>query len=308
MRTTQTGVWENEVKLNPTEGLVTQDEFGMKVAVHKDTAVVGAGGDDADTGFVCVFDRDGGNWSQQAKLVASDGRTGDNFGNAIDVFNGTIVVGAHFHVFDAQTPGTKDGAAYFFTQDGNGSWNETAKLTAVDSAAGAEYGRSVALGDGTAVVGAYKGEAVYVVQRSPEGIWQQETQQIVHLETNVTGDNFGYAIDFEAGNLVSGAYKRERDGVHAGAVFIFRDTDSQGGGQIDVVSEAPSTAPSAAPSAEPATSPTSSPTSKDGGKDTDKDPDEEEDECSKRPCSTWQLLCRFRYYMRCRRFKLFGIF
>jgi hypothetical protein len=41
-----------------------------------------------------VFVNSGGFWSQQAKLTASDGVTGDEFGNAVALSGSTAIVGA----------------------------------------------------------------------------------------------------------------------------------------------------------------------------------------------------------------------
>ena len=78
------------------------DFFGIHVAISGDTMVVGASGDDDETGpnrinFIgsaYVFVRSGTTWTQQAKLTASDGAAGDFFGRGVAVSGNTIVVGA----------------------------------------------------------------------------------------------------------------------------------------------------------------------------------------------------------------------
>ena len=85
-----------------------EDRFGNIVAIHGDTAVVGArwdGDDEIDSGSAHVFVGDGdGAWAHRARLVALGGGEAEGyFGFTIGIDNGTIVVGS------------KNGNAYVFT-------------------------------------------------------------------------------------------------------------------------------------------------------------------------------------------------
>jgi Ca2+-binding RTX toxin-like protein len=86
----------------------------------------------------------------ETKIEASDGRDDDRFGNAIAVDGDTIVVGARS---DDHSGLVGVGAAYVYEPDGTGSYTET-KLTASNPAASQLFGSSVAVSDGTIVVGA----------------------------------------------------------------------------------------------------------------------------------------------------------
>src|SRR5690242_1189224 len=59
-------------------------EFGVSVALHGTTAMVGAQqekvGDNEDQGAVYVFEESGGVWTMTQQLLASDGQAGDTFG------------------------------------------------------------------------------------------------------------------------------------------------------------------------------------------------------------------------------------
>ena len=90
---------------------------------------------------------------QEAKLTASDGAAGDDFGYSVAISGNTVVVGAPY----ATVGGNADqGAAYVFTESGSGWANmtQTAKLTASDGAAGDDFGGSVSISGNTVVVGA----------------------------------------------------------------------------------------------------------------------------------------------------------
>ena len=132
----------SEVKLTASDA-AANDLFGNSVSVSGDTAVVGAAGKNS----AYVFVRSGSNWNQQAKLTASDAAAGDDFGISVSVSGDTAVVGAYYK-------NSHKGAAYVFVRSGT-IWNQQAKLTASDAAAGDFFGYSVSVSGDTAVVGAY---------------------------------------------------------------------------------------------------------------------------------------------------------
>jgi uncharacterized repeat protein (TIGR01451 family) len=122
------------------------------VAISGDTVVAGAGGDESGAGAAYVFVKPGGGWAdgaQTAKLTASDGAGGDNFGVSVAISGDTLVAGA---------PGDDSamGAAYFFAKPGGGWANatETGKLTGSDVVAGDGFGSSVGISGGVIAVSA----------------------------------------------------------------------------------------------------------------------------------------------------------
>ena len=90
--------------------------------------------------------------TQTAKLTASDGAAGDDFGSSVSISGNTVVVGARCH----GRRNSHQGAAYVFTEPGSGWANmtQTAKLTASDGAADDDFGYSVSISGNTVVVGA----------------------------------------------------------------------------------------------------------------------------------------------------------
>jgi len=85
--------------------------------------------------------------NQLTKITASDAASYDNFGWSVAVGSGRIVVGAYAD----DDNGYDSGSAYIFDLDGN----ELDKITASDAASSDYFGRSVAVGSGRIVVGAY---------------------------------------------------------------------------------------------------------------------------------------------------------
>ncbi len=152
------------------------DGFGTSVAVWGDTVVAGAPGEDGaaggvngdgssnsglDAGAAYVFARAAGVWSQQAYLKASHPDPSDGFGVAVSAWDDTVLVGAPGE--DGSTTGVGgdpsgdgalgSGAAFAFVRAGS-AWSQQAYLKASNTGAGDGFGTSVAIAQGTALVGA----------------------------------------------------------------------------------------------------------------------------------------------------------
>jgi hypothetical protein len=97
-----------------------------------------------------VFTRTGTTWTQQQKLLASDGAKGDQFSYyGISLDGDTAIIGAN-HDDDM---GANSGSAYVFTRTGT-TWTQQQKLLASDGAAGDDFGFNIALSGNTALIGA----------------------------------------------------------------------------------------------------------------------------------------------------------
>ncbi len=123
--------WLQEQEITADDG-AQNAEFGVAVALHGTTAMVGAQqatiGANEDQGAVYVFDQSGGNWTQSQKLVADDGAAFDTFGDAV-VFQGdTAIVGAYAATVNNFA---YQGTAYVFTRS-NGTWSQSQKLASDD--------------------------------------------------------------------------------------------------------------------------------------------------------------------------------
>jgi hypothetical protein len=198
-------------------------DFGSSVAIAGDIAVVGAQGDDEngdESGAAYVFTRSDAGWSQEAKLTANDAEAGDQFGGSIALFGETILVGARRD----DDNGDESGAAYLFTRYGS-DWIQQAKLTAADGEAGAEFGRSVALSDDTAIIGAArddeKGEdsgSVYVFTRSGTN-WSQLAK--LTAADGAKGDVFGISVALDGDTALIGADLDDDKGENSGSAYVY---------------------------------------------------------------------------------------
>jgi hypothetical protein len=220
------------------------DNFGASLAVSGDTVVVGAFSEDSNAtgiggnqlsnaasnaGAAYVFVRNGGAWTQQAYLKASNTGAGDNFGASVAISGDTIIVGANGEdssatgVNGSQTndlaPGA--GAAYVFFRSGT-TWTQQAYLKASNTGASDNFGVSVAVSGDTVVVGADREDssangvngnqannsasdsgAAYVFVRSGT-TWTQ--QAYLKASNTNESDQFGHSVAVSGDTVVTGAY------------------------------------------------------------------------------------------------------
>ena len=151
---TRTGTtWTQQQKLLAADG-EEGDGFGDSVSLSGDTALIGASDDNDNggdgSGSTYVFTRTGTTWTQQAKLLASDGAEMDYFGNSVSLSGDTALIGAED---DDDIAAGMAGSAYVFTRTGT-TWAQKLKIHAVDGEASNEFGCSVSLSGDTALIGA----------------------------------------------------------------------------------------------------------------------------------------------------------
>ncbi len=184
-------------------------QFGNAVAISGNTMVVGARFDSttaSQAGAAFVFVLNGTTWTQQAKLLASDGAAIDKFGQSVAIGGDTIVVGA----YQANAPLSNGGAAYVFVRSGT-TWTQQQKLTAGDGTADDEFGNSVAIKGDTVVVGAHFADlpsnsaagSAYRFTRSGT-VWT-EVQKLIPTGATLGGNQFGESLAVSGDKLVVGS-------------------------------------------------------------------------------------------------------
>ena len=217
--------WTQQAKLIASDG-ITWDLFGTGAAITGDTIMIGATGVpnvDLHQGAVYVYTRSGTNWTQQQRLMPSNGSSGDNdFGIAIAIDNGTAVIGARGFDHGA----VAQGSAYIFTGSG-GSWSQQKELQAGDGAYGDNFGCSVALSGTTLVIGAfyktttagaYAG-AAYIFSGSGAS-WTQQAK--LTASDGKAGDLFGSTVAVGNGIVAVGSPQHSTSlGSKAGTIYIY---------------------------------------------------------------------------------------
>ena len=230
---------------NLTAGDATAgDSFGEGVEIDGDTMVVGATFDadkGSGSGSAYIFTRDTpgdihSNWTQRAKLLASDGEVDDNFGQSVAIDGDTVVIGS----YGEDAPGENaSGAAYIFTRNTPGSltsgWTQVAKLRASDFYRGDYFGVDVSVHGDTVVIGSYQPSfststgAAYIFTPSGPSNTNGGWAQVAKLSVANT-KRFGWSVSVDGDMVAVGAYLEYGpgsflEGANMGAAYIFtRDT------------------------------------------------------------------------------------
>jgi hypothetical protein len=209
-------------KLLASDGVV-DDGFGYSVSMSGNRVVVGAeGADDSgpDAGSAYVYEVNGTAWLEKQKLLASDGASGDHFGQAVSVHENVVVVGA----YEDGDNGVSSGSAYVFRFEGT-AWAEQQKLTASDGFIQDLYGESVSVSGDVIVVGAKNAsdigldEGAAYVYRFDGTAWAEE--QKLQASDGLSFDIFGGSVSVSGDVIVVGA--RGDDGpMDKGAAYVFR--------------------------------------------------------------------------------------
>ena len=227
--TTDDGATYVEVAELTAADAAANDQFGRSVAISGDTVVVGAYYDDdggLNSGSAYVFrTSDGGaTYVQVAKLTNPDATAWDEFGAAVAISGGTVVIGACFDDYG----GSNSGSAYVFrTADGGATYIEVAKLTAADAAANDRFGRSVAISGDLVVVGVWWDDdvgsnsgSVYVFQTSDGGATYGQVAKLTAADA-AANDQLGVSVAIDGNTIVVGAFGDDDGGSASGSVYIF---------------------------------------------------------------------------------------
>ncbi|MDB4453090.1 hypothetical protein N9145_02795 [bacterium] len=205
-----------EKKLTASDG-AANNKFGNSVSISGNTAVIGASGDSYNPsvlGSAYVYVRSNGVWSEQAKLTASDGSSGDSFGVSVSIDGDTAVIGAY-------RDEVYSGSAYVYVRN-NGVWSEQQKLTASDGTERDYFGYSVSISGDTAVIGASRDDdngsnsgSAYVYVRS-NGVWTE--QQKITASDGAPDDYFGRSVSISGDTAVMGA---NGDDNYSGSAYVY---------------------------------------------------------------------------------------
>jgi choice-of-anchor B domain-containing protein len=151
-----------------TGSIANAQNFGGAVAISGSDVFVGQSGQNATNSPVYVYRKAAdGKWEESAQFVRSDNDGNDDrFGRAMAADNTALLIGAT--LVEEST-----GAVYVFTKNAAGEWTESQRLTPPGLAEGDSYGRSIALSDKFALIGAAGADssrgAVFVFKREGNG-------------------------------------------------------------------------------------------------------------------------------------------
>ncbi len=223
--------WAQQALLVPSDGMVVT-VAPRPVAISGSTVVIGAQsatiGGNSGQGALYVFVRNGTIWTEQQRLTASDGASGDSLGTDVGISGEAIIASARS---DDVGTNTDQGSAYIFVRQA-GFWHEQAKLLASDAAASDRFGAGIAINGDTAVVvsriivPAPRRPVVYIFVRSGTS-WSQQTMLSVCEPSDFDLCNFGSSIAIDQDTLAVGnSFLNVGPNTAAGSVYVFFRNDA----------------------------------------------------------------------------------
>jgi hypothetical protein len=156
------------------------------------------------------------NWSETAKIIASDAAINDWFGISVAIYQNYSVIGARDDDFER-------GSAYVFKHDVN-SWIQEQKLLASDGEVGDWFGISVAIYGDFVFVGADADDnenglnagSVYVFKHEGS-TWILQDKLVA--SDGIANDYFGRYVSIDENYAIIGAYY---DDDIAGSAYVFK--------------------------------------------------------------------------------------
>ena len=222
--------WSQQAKLVSGD-VGANDRLGTAVALEGNTAVLGAPDQAlAEPGSAYVFTRSAGVWTQQQKLQAVDGASGERYGTSVALSGDTLLAGTPFQRSGA---GEDAGSAYVYVLS-SGTWTFQQKLSAGDGASSDVFGLSVAASGSSVLAGVpYDDTAAgidtgsaYVFTRSGTN-WQMQAK--LTAGTAAANDYFGTSVSLSGDKAVVGAPQidpeQELESLRGpGKAFVFQRT------------------------------------------------------------------------------------
>jgi hypothetical protein len=238
--------WTQQAKLIAQDA-AEQDGFGYSVSLSGDTALIGAWHEDgkaSDSGAAYVFIRTDNNWTQQVKLLASNGAINDFFGEGVLLSGDTALIGAsgrdstyvfirtgntwaqqkelgvswHFCISGDTVLITHNKYpyqpnVYVFNRTGT-TWTQQSEFVASDSSL--SFGYSLALDGDTAFIGDIYGlGSAYVFTRTGN-TWTQQAK--LQASEGYAGDGFGTSVVLDGDTAIVAAYSNDRNN---NSVYVF---------------------------------------------------------------------------------------
>jgi hypothetical protein len=244
------GVW-NQVQKIVASDRMEEDEFGFSVAINNDVIVVGSPHNSVDelglnynyhVGAAYIFEKTvDGIWVEIKKILPSnrddhfgtiyDGEDWNwRFGNCVDIYDETIVVGSPFA-----------SKAYVFQKEGD-DWSEIQTIS-YELQGGLDRAGEVAIHGNVIVVGGQtfdygetypseyilNGGVVGIFEKNVDGTWLFVKNIVANDRSS--GDHFGSSVDVHGDYIVVGAHSDNEDEFfddtleNTGAIYVYRKVE-----------------------------------------------------------------------------------
>ena len=215
------GAWAQQAKLTASDP-ESFAQFGFAVSLSGDRALVGAIGNSEggeNSGAAYVFVRSDDDWSEEAKLTATQPAAEDQFGVSVSLSGDRALIGVR-----VAFTGIGSESAYVFVRSGS-EWTQEAQLTSEDTSRRKDFGSSVSLSGNRAIVGAPSDNmgggnsgSAYLFIRS-ESVWVQEAK---FTATDVAfSDRFGGSVSLSDERALVGVAGDDDGGTNSGSAYVF---------------------------------------------------------------------------------------
>ncbi|HRX87202.1 MAG TPA: S8 family serine peptidase, partial [Phycisphaerae bacterium] len=224
--------WQFSKKISPA-GTAEGDWAGRAVGLSGTTLAIGIPNAGVlNSGKVAIYEFDGADWVFSQNLLPPS-VTGLMFGMALDLEDDTLVVGA-----PALNAASLEGRAFVYRRD-SGSWVLDEELSNAGVSLGAEFGFSVAIGDGRILVGAVRddtlaalGGSAFLFTNDADG-WTGAKR--FYASGTSSNSLFGHDVAIFGNSMLLGARQESAAGDQSGAAYFFRfNEDCDGDGRLDV--------------------------------------------------------------------------
>ncbi|MES2778222.1 MAG: hypothetical protein V4722_28865 [Bacteroidota bacterium] len=207
--------WILMQKLTDATG-AADDNFGISVNISGNYVIVGAPNDDigpnVNQGSASIYKYVGASWVLMQKITDAGGAANDNFGISVAISGNYALAGSRN---DDMGANSNQGSASFYQYDG-ANWILTQKSAEPGGAANDNYGNSVSMsggfavigvpGDGVTVSGINHGSAIIYQYNGTTG-WNL-TQKLT-TNTGANSEFFGTSVSISGNYFIGGALRAD---------------------------------------------------------------------------------------------------
>jgi hypothetical protein len=221
--------WVEKAELLPSDGQQGDHAGQNRIALDGDTILIGAHrhgvGDQLGMGAVYVFERNGSEWIETAKLTARDGEPGDQFGVAVELDGNTAIIGAN----GDRNPNATRGSVYVFVRE-DGEWSQQARLFSAQAVEGyTGFGERLSIDGDRVAVGAFRtgfqgfdSGSAYIFEREGS-TWSH--QATILPDDGKNRDQFSI-VAIQGNTLMVGACRCHAP-LEGGSVYVFTRIGSE---------------------------------------------------------------------------------
>ena len=207
--------WSQAKKLIASDGQA-RNNFGNSVSLSHNRALIGSvygSGNNSSSGSAYIYDFIDNDWVESKKLIANDGKTGNEFGHAVSISSGKVLIGAYYN--------DVHGSAYVFDYIDN-QWEQSEKLNSSEGSAGDWFGSSVSLFGNRVLIGAEGDDSLgsaYIFEYDGQN-WI--LMQKLNANDGIPGDGFGFSVSLNEDRAIIGLGPNSD-----GAAYIFEYIGNQ---------------------------------------------------------------------------------